>query len=104
MSKHQIQVVWSRNAMAELKHIFKRIKEKTKSVQLANNTKTDIINASKEIVFTDQYQVEEILGESYRRIIVRHYKIIYKAQGESKIRILKVFDTHKHPDKVKNDL
>ncbi|QMU64847.1 MAG: hypothetical protein GKR88_11465 [Flavobacteriaceae bacterium] len=102
MTKKEIRVIWSRKARTELKHIFERVKEKTKSLQLATNTKTDILNASKEIVFIDQYQVEEFLGEPYRRIVVRHYKLIYKAQSESEIRILKVFDTFKHPDKVKD--
>lgn len=102
MAKKEIRVIWSRKAKAELKHIFNRVKEKTKSVQLATNTKTDIINASKKIVFIEQYQVEEFLGEPYRRIVVRHYKLIYKAQSESEIRILKVFDTYKHPNKLKD--
>jgi plasmid stabilization system protein ParE len=101
MSRHKIQVIWSKSAMADLKHIFEHIKEKTKSVELANNTKVDILNASKQLVFTEQYQVEEILGEPYRRILVRHYKLVYKPHGKSQIRILKIFDTFKNPDKLK---
>lgn len=95
-----VRVLWSKQAKADLKDIYKWVKEKTESTQLATNVRTDIINSSKQIVFTDQYQVEELLGEPFRRIVVRHYKIIYKAENKSQIRILKIFDTHKHPRKI----
>ena len=100
----KIHVVWSKNAKADLKHIFECIKEKTQSTQLAKNTKNDIIKASKNVLFSEQYQIEAILGEPYRRIVVRHYKLIYKVQSKTKINILKVFDTYKHPNRVKDNL
>lgn len=101
MTKKEIRVLWSKQAKSDLKDIYKWIKKTTKSVKDATTTRTDIINASKQIVFIDQYQVEELLGEPFRRMVVRHYKIIYKAESGSQIRILKVFDTHKYPLKIK---
>ena len=96
-----VSVVWSPQAKNDLKNIFEWIKKTTQSLQDAVSTRTDIINKSKQIVFVGQYQVEELLGEPFRRIIVRHYKIVYKAESKSQIRILKVFDTYKHPDSIK---
>jgi len=45
--------------------------------------------------------VDEYLGEPFRRMVVRHYKIIYKFQSPEEIRILKIFDTHQSPLKLK---
>lgn len=101
MNPKKIRVLWSKQAKADLKDIFEWVKEQTESVQLATNVRTDLINKSKDIYFIDQYQTEELLGEPFRRIVVRHYKIIYKAESISQIRILKVFDTHKHPNRIK---
>ena len=101
MAKTKIRVIWSKQAKSDLKSIFKWVKKKTKSSELAINVRTDIINSSKNIVFIEQYQIEELLGDPFRRITIRHYKLIYKAESPSQIRILKVFDTHKHPSKIK---
>lgn len=100
MTKKKIRVVWSKQAKSDLKDIFDWVKEKTESTELATNVTTDILNSSKNIVFIDQYQVEEFLGEPFRRIVVRHYKLLYKAESETQVRILKVFDTHKHPNRI----
>jgi plasmid stabilization system protein ParE len=102
MTKKKIRVLWSNEAKADLKEIYEWIKETTESVKDATTTRTDIINASKQIVYIEQYQVEELLGEPYRRMVVRHYKIVYRPDSDNQIRILKIFDTHKSPNKIKN--
>lgn len=79
--------------------IFEYIK--LKSPQGAKNVVRDIIKQSKSIHFTEQYQVDEFLGEPYRRMVVRNYKIIYKIQSEAEIRILQIFDTRQNPIKLK---
>jgi plasmid stabilization system protein ParE len=61
----------------------------------------DIVIRSKEIHFTSQYQTDELLGEPYKRMIVRNYKIIYKIHSETEIRILQIFDTRQHPKKMR---
>jgi len=39
--------------------------------------RTEIITASKNIVFATQYQENEVYSQ-YRKIIIRDYKILYK--------------------------
>lgn len=69
------KVVWTRQARESLNAIldyrYKDIPEARKIVR------KDIITASKEIVFTKQFQEDDIYPQ-YRRIIVRDYKVLYK--------------------------
>ena len=97
--KKPIQILWDNQAKADLKLIFEYIK--LKSPQGAKNVIRDIVIQSKSIHFTEQYQVDEFLGEPYRRMVVRNYKIIYKIQSEAEIRILQIFDTRQNPIKLK---
>ena len=97
--KKPIQILWDNQAKADLKLIFEFIK--LKSPQGAKNVIRDIIIQSKSIHFAEQYQVDEFLGEPFRRMVVRNYKIIYKIQSETEIRILQIFDTRQNPIKLK---
>lgn len=90
-----IQIVFDIEAEKDLKLIFDYLK--IKSEQGAENVLNDIISNIKNIRFVTQYQVDEFLGEPYRRIIVRNYKIIYKVHSESEIRIVQIFDSRKNP-------
>jgi addiction module RelE/StbE family toxin len=94
-----IIILWDNQAKADLKLIFEFIK--LKSLQGAKNVIRDIVAQSKDIHFVKQYQVDEFLGEPYRRMIVRDYKIIYKIHSETEIRILQIFDTRQSPIKIK---
>lgn len=94
-----IKILWDNQAKADLKLIFEFIQ--LKSIQGAKNVIRDIVAQSKNIFFVEQYQVDEILGEPYRRMIVRDYKIIYKIHSETEIRILQIFDTRQNPLKIK---
>lgn len=94
-----IKILWDNEVKADLKLIFEYLK--LKSPQAAKNVVQDIVNQSKNIHFTEQYQVDEFLGEPYRRMVVRNYKLIYKIQSESEIRILQIFDTRQNPIKLK---
>ncbi len=96
--KKPIQILWDNQAKADLKLIFEFIK--LKSPQGAKNVIRDIIIQSKSIHFAEQYQIDEFLGEPYRRMVVRNYKIIYKIQSETEIRILQIFDTRQNPIKL----
>ncbi|PBI94439.1 Plasmid stabilization system protein [Flavobacterium sp. ACN2] len=84
-----LKVVWTYTAKNQLKTIYNYYKEK--SVQGANNIKNEILNATKNIRFSEQYQKDEIEPE-YRRIIVRDYKILYLVEEEV-IYISKIFST-----------
>ena len=97
-----ITILWDNQAKADLKLIFEFIK--LKSPQGAKNVITDIVAQSKNIHFVEQYQVDEFLGEPYKRMIVRDYKIIYKIHSETEIRILQIFDTRQNQSKLKNNL
>ncbi len=87
-----LKVVWTNNAKDQLKAIFNYYKEK--SVQGANNIKNEILNATKDIRFSEQYQKDEIEQE-FRRIIVRDYKILYLVKDEI-IYISKIFSTKRN--------
>jgi len=91
-------------AKADLKYIHNRILKKTKSVTNAKNVKRDIINASKNIEFIEQYQVDEFLGKPFRRIIVRHFRLIYFAENKSSIIILEVFDSYRNLIEIRSFL
>lgn len=98
MSK-PIKILWDDNAKADLKIIYEFIK--LKSLQGAKIVIREIILQSKNIHYSEQYQADEFLGEPFRRMIVRNYKIIYKFHSENEIRILQIFDTRQNPSKLK---
>ena len=94
-----IRILWDNQAKADLKLIFDFLQ--LKSPKGAKNVIRDIVTQSKNIHFTEQYQVDEFLGEPYRRMIVRNYKIIYKIHSETEIRILQIFDTRQDQNRLK---
>jgi len=96
-----LKVVWSNRARVQLKSIHDYIKNKLQSPQGARNIKRDILNTSKSIVFAEQYEVDDIQPE-YRRMLVRHYKILYK-EKQDKIHILGIFDTQQSTERQAND-
>lgn len=69
------KVVWTRQARESLNAIldyrYKKIPSARKIVR------KDIIDASKQLVFAKQYQIDEVFP-AYRRIVIRDYKILYK--------------------------
>jgi plasmid stabilization system protein ParE len=95
------KVVWSEEAIIDLKHIYDWLVDVTKSINLAKNVRTKLIKRSKEIYFSHQYQTDETLGEPYRRLIVGHYKIVYKALQNDKILVIRIFDARTNPSKYK---
>jgi len=97
--QNPIIILWDNQAKADLKLIFEFIK--LKSLQGALNVISDIVVQSKNIHFVEQYQVDDLLGEPYRRIVVRDYKIIYKIHSKTEIRILQIFDNRQNLIKLK---
>lgn len=93
-----LQVLWTHHAKQQLKDIFNYYKDL--SPQGAENGKNDILEAGRDLVFTKQYQKDEIEPD-FRRIIVRHYKLIYSVNNNA-IAILRIFDTRQNPDKQIN--
>ncbi|MGC4128092.1 MAG: type II toxin-antitoxin system RelE/ParE family toxin [Bergeyella sp.] len=97
----ELQIIWSERAISDLKIIYDWILEMSGSEETAERIRTKIINKSKRIIFPEQYQTDEILGEPYRRMFISHYKIVYKPDTENAIHILKIFDTLQDPQKIK---
>lgn len=78
MNEKVVKVVWTRQAREALTEILDyRYKKKSTARKIVRK---DIITSSKEIVFTKQYQVDDIYPK-YRRIIVRDYKLLYKEEN-----------------------
>jgi addiction module RelE/StbE family toxin len=92
---NKINIVWTNDARQELKTIQNYYKQK--STQSAKNILNDILKAIKEIRFLEQHQVDEI-DTDFRRIIVKHYKIIYTIEAQTII-IVSIFDTRQNPNK-----
>lgn len=67
----KLKIVWTDQAKTALKSIFDYYKEK--SPQGAKNVKSDILKSTKQVLFAQQYQVDEI-NSNYRRIVVRIIK------------------------------
>lgn len=83
------RIVWTRQALESLTSILEyRYSEIPTAYKIV---RTDIIQASKNIVFSKQYQKDDIFPE-YRRIVVRDYKILYKEEDKT-IYILNVVCT-----------
>lgn len=91
-----LKIIWTNTAKDELKAIFEYYK--VKSLQGAQNVKNDILKASRELHFVEQYQQDEIEPE-YRRIIVRDYKLLYKEGKEGTVFIARIFSTKQDPGK-----
>ncbi|MEN9908444.1 MAG: hypothetical protein RLZZ540_1593 [Bacteroidota bacterium] len=90
----RLKVIWANKSKEQLKAIYNHYK--TTSPQGAKNVKNDILKTASELVFAKQYQQDEIEPE-FRRIIVRHFKLIYTIE-ENTIWILRIFDTRKKPE------
>ncbi|MGF1638748.1 MAG: type II toxin-antitoxin system RelE/ParE family toxin [Cyclobacteriaceae bacterium] len=92
------KIIWSIQAKTALKDIFNYYKKK--SLQAARNVKSDLLNSPKSIYFSKQYQIDDI-NPKYRRIVVRHYKVLYLEKYET-IQIVDIVSTLKSPEILKN--
>lgn len=69
------------------------------SQELALKIISEIIFETERLVFSEQYQVDEI-NANYRRIIVSHFKILYRII-DNQIVVFAVFDSRQNPEKLK---
>lgn len=89
MSKKVNKIVWTRQARESLHSILEyRYSEIPSAYKIV---RSDIIQASKNITFSKQFQKDDIFPK-YRRIVVRDYKILYKEENNT-IYILNVVCT-----------
>lgn len=73
-----IKIIWTKQASESLKNIYNYYRER--SPQGALKIQSELLNAPKKIVFSQQYQQDEI-NPKYRRIVVRDYKVLYLEKG-----------------------
>ncbi|MFV8344040.1 type II toxin-antitoxin system RelE/ParE family toxin [Flavobacterium sp. XS2P39] len=90
----ELKKVWTNTARAQLKAIYENYK--VKSLQGAKTMKDEILQATKEFHFAEQYQQDEMESE-FRRIIVRHYKLLY-IEEDGVVFIARIFDTRQDPN------
>jgi len=93
----EITILWSIAAKDSLESIYDYYFQF--SERAAERIRKDILDKVYTLRFIKQYQIDEINPE-YRRIIARHYKIVYKVESQT-ILILNIFDTRQDPAKSK---
>ncbi len=94
----KLRIIWTRQAIAALKDIYDYYKDK--SHKGAENVRLDLLNGSKKIVFSKQYQVDDI-NPKYRRIVVRDYKVLYK-EDNGIVQIMDIVSARQSPKILKN--
>ena len=94
----KLKIVWTHQAKTALKDIYDYYKDK--SLQGAKNVKSDLLESPKKIIFSKQYQVDDI-NPNYRRIIVRDYKILYK-EDKGVIQVMDIVSTRQSPKILKS--
>ena len=90
-------IIWTLKAEMDLTDVSENIKFYTKSERASQNVIRDILLTIRSIKYINQYQVDVFLGEPYRRIIVRDYKVVYKKEKDNGILILAIIPTRKRP-------
>ena len=93
----RLKVEWTARAVLSLQGVYSFYSRK--SIQAANNIISDIIEMAETITFPEQYQQDDSMPK-YRRMIVRHYKILYRFENEI-IYIADIFDTRQNTIKMK---
>lgn len=96
MSSIKIEVFWTANAKEDLKEIYILLKNNT-SKETARKIRDQLFNSPNEIVFVEQFQLDEYRIDC-RRIIVRNFKILYQIK-ENSIFIIRVFNSLQNPIK-----
>lgn len=88
-------IKWSETSASDLEVIFDYYF--SKSPTAASKIVDEIIEQVESIEFTHQYQKDE-LNPKYRRVIIRHFKVIYRVQ-KNVVYISRIFDTRQDPTK-----
>jgi addiction module RelE/StbE family toxin len=99
MSNIQLEVFWTENAKEDLKEIFISLKTSI-SKETAFKIRNELVNSMKQIVFPEQFQIDEYRFDC-RRVIIRNYKILYQI-NENSIFVIRVFNSLQNPIKSYN--
>ncbi|MDR9488140.1 type II toxin-antitoxin system RelE/ParE family toxin [Salibacter sp.] len=88
-----LEVIWTNQAVTSLNEIYSFYWDK--SEKGARNVINDLVKAPETIKFPKQYQRDEF-NSSYRRVIVRTFKLLYRVE-DSRIVIMDVVGTSENP-------
>ena len=91
-----LNVVWTFEAENDLDDIYEFYLQVSHKIAL--KIISEIILETDKIIFLEEFQVDEI-NSKYRRIIVRHFKILYRVVS-NEIVIFGVFDSRQNPEKL----
>lgn len=94
----KLEIIWDIQAKEELKNIVKYYRENSTG-KIAQNIKKAILQATREIKFAEQYQIDDF-NPAYRRIIVKNYKILYRQHKDNIVIIIAIFDTRQSTEKL----
>ena len=86
-------ITWTKQAMYALQSIYNYYK--AYSLQGAENIKNELLESPRTIRFAEQYQIDKY-NPAYRRINIRHYKVLYK-EIEGEIFIIDILSSKQSP-------
>jgi len=90
MSNTKFEIFWTLNAKEDLKEIYISLKNKI-SKETAIKIRNELFNCTNEIVFAEQFQLDEYRLDC-RRIVIRNFKILYQIR-ENSIFVIRVFNS-----------
>lgn len=94
------KIIWSVNAVEDLRDVFdfyfNTIRNEATARKMINGIQATADKLTSNII----HQQEPGLNPEHRRIIYKHYKIIYEIERED-IYILRIFDARQDPRKLK---
>ena len=96
--KVYLKAIWDIYGREDLKEVY-RFNKNNFSIQFAKKIQREIFQATNTIVFQEQWQSDLKPQHNRRRIIVRHWKIVYEILDAKTVIILRVFDTRQDPSK-----
>lgn len=96
MSNTKFEIFWTSNAKEDLKEIYISLKNKI-SKETAIKIRNELFNCTSEIVFAEQFQLDEYRLDC-RRIVIRNFKILYQIR-ENSIFVIRVFNSFQNPMK-----
>lgn len=95
---NEVQIIWSKDAEKDLKKVYQFCAKQ--DIIYAHKIIVELIQSPEKILFIHQFQEDEYLGNAYRRLFIKNWRIVYKVK-DHKITILRVFDTRQNPNKLK---
>ncbi|KRD62721.1 hypothetical protein ASE40_02735 [Flavobacterium sp. Root935] len=96
MSNTKFEIFWTSNAKEDLKEIYISLKNRI-SKETALKIRNELFNCTNEIVFAEQFQLDEYRLDC-RRIVIRNFKVLYQIR-ENSIFVIRVFNSFQKPVK-----